>query len=267
MVRSLLINSPINYMGNKYVLLDKLIPLFPNKKYFIDLFTGSGSVYMNVADKYEKVLANDIIKDLIEIHRNLSDVNFIEKAKTYSINTKQSQEYYLWLRDEYNKTNSPEMLLALIWSCNSNMMRFNNDFKFNQTWGKRCYNKNTEKKLNQYLEKSYDNLIFTSEDFYVIGMKAGSNCFVYLDPPYHNSLAGFNAYWSGKNEKDLIKLLEYYIENDIKFGISGVINGKPNQIYDYLADKDLQIHWFGDLYQKISKVDKVNKEYYITNSR
>ena len=52
----MLIESPINYMGSKYKLLDRLIPLFPKTKNFIDLFSGGGSVYMNVADMYDSVV-------------------------------------------------------------------------------------------------------------------------------------------------------------------------------------------------------------------
>ncbi len=33
-----LIESPINYMGSKYKLLDRLIPLFPKADTFVDLF-------------------------------------------------------------------------------------------------------------------------------------------------------------------------------------------------------------------------------------
>ena len=53
-----LIESPINYMGSKYKLLDRLIPLFPKVDTFVDLFAGGGSVYMNVNHLYKNVLAN-----------------------------------------------------------------------------------------------------------------------------------------------------------------------------------------------------------------
>ena len=57
-----LIESPINYMGSKYKLLDRLIPLFPKADTFVDLFAGGGSVYMNVNHLYKNVLANEYIK-------------------------------------------------------------------------------------------------------------------------------------------------------------------------------------------------------------
>ena len=52
-----LIESPINYMGSKYKLLNRLIPLFPEADTFVDLFAGGGSVYMNVNHLYKNVLA------------------------------------------------------------------------------------------------------------------------------------------------------------------------------------------------------------------
>ena len=41
------IQSPLNYTGGKYKLLNQLIPLFPkNINTFIDLFGGGGATYV-----------------------------------------------------------------------------------------------------------------------------------------------------------------------------------------------------------------------------
>jgi len=262
-----IIQSPINYMGSKYKLLDRLIPLFPKTRTFLDMFTGSGCVYMNITHLYDCVIINDIILDLMKIHKRIrsGDNKFFIRAKELSINTKHSQENYLTLRDSYNSQRLPEQLLALIWSCNSNMMRFNNNFVFNQTWGKRSYNKNTQTKLDMILNKDYSNIVLKNKRFSeYIGMSF-TDTFIYLDPPYTNTEAGYNAYWSVEDENLLIQMLEKFIKNGTLFGISGVLNGKENRVFDFLKDKNLQFHFFGDLYKKISKTDKVNKEYYITN--
>ena len=59
------INTPFCYTGSKFKLLEQIIPVFDySKNTFVDLFTGGGSVYTNVLDKYEKIIVNDIIKDL-----------------------------------------------------------------------------------------------------------------------------------------------------------------------------------------------------------
>lgn len=265
-----MIESPINYMGSKYKLLEFLLPLFPkDKTEFIDLFTGGGSVYMNICDKYDRVIANDKIEDLITIHKSLRNKDFVLRAVDRSIETKESKDNYLKLRDDYNYSGDSSLLLALIWSCNSNMMRFNKKFEFNQTHGKRCFNSNTKKKYVKFIEKDYSNVIFKSENFELVGTTATKDSFVYLDPPYSNTEAGYNVFWSDKEENQLIKLIEHYRVHNISFGLSGVINEKENKVFNalekYIESGELKIHYLGDQYQKIAKKERVNKEYYITN--
>jgi len=257
-----MIESPINYMGSKYKLLEQLVPLFPKCETFVDLFAGGGSVYMNVAPNYKRVIVNEYINGVCDIHKNLFDKSFIQDAINYSIPTKESQDAYVLLRDNYNKSKDASMLLALIWSCNSNMMRFNNKFEFNQTWGKRCFNQNTQKKLDILYTKSFLNVEYQNKSFEEV--KFSSDAFVYIDPPYSNTEAGYNAIWSDKNESDLIYFIQSLIDNNIKFGLSGTINDKYNRVYEHFK-KGLSVHYFGDMYQKISKREKANQEYYITN--
>ena len=257
-----LIESPINYMGSKYKLLSRLIPLFPYAENFVDLFAGGGSVYINIAKRYKKVIANEYINGVYQIHKNIFNKDFIMFASEYSIATKTSKDAYLRLRDEYNNDKSPVKLLALIWSCNSNMMRFNNTLEFNQTWGKRCFNKNTENKLSKLHQLNVSNVSFTNLSFEDVVLP--NNCFVYIDPPYSNTEAGYNAIWN--KEYCLIEYLKYLIDANIPFGISGVHNGKENKVYDFLKTQNLTEYQFEDLYKKISKKDKTNIEYYITNA-
>jgi len=79
-----MIETPFNYTGSKHKLLTQLLPEFDyTKPYFVDLFMGGGSVYTNVVDKYQKVIANDIIGDLVGIHKSLLEGDeIIEKTKS-----------------------------------------------------------------------------------------------------------------------------------------------------------------------------------------
>lgn len=258
--------SPINYMGSKYKLLDKLIPLFPpNVDNFYDIFTGGGSVYLNMISRYKTVYSNDIITDLITIHKNLSNEQFLDNAIGFSTPTKESQDNYISLRSSYNKEGGADKLLALIWSCNSNMMRFNSKLEFNQTWGKRCYNSGTKGKFNSINGLDFTSVKYSNEHFYTFKDIENSS-FVYLDPPYSNTEAGYNVLWNKKDDELLIELLQFYIDNNILFGISGVVNDKVNPIFEYLRTQDVTIYDFElDLYKKVAKKEKSNSEYYITN--
>ena len=231
------------------------------------MFAGGGSVYLNVLDKYKNIIVNDVITDLIEIHKNIQDETFLNKSITLSKQCKHDKDFYLKLRDDYNNENKPEQLLALIWSCNSNMMRFNKSLEFNQTWGKRSANKNTNKKISIVKSLDLSNISYQSKHFNMLELEDYEDVFVYLDPPYSNTEAGYNALWSkGFDDVSLIELIKFYIKNNIAFGISGVDNGKENIVSDFLHSQNkLTKHELGDKYQKLVKKHKINQEYYFTN--
>ena len=91
-----MINTPFNYTGSKFKLLEQILPnLDYNRKTFIDVFCGGGSVYTNIIDKYDNILVNDIIEDLIEIHKNLifDKDNFINKVKLIIPNKDEDKKY------------------------------------------------------------------------------------------------------------------------------------------------------------------------------
>jgi len=252
-------------MGSKFKLLENLIPLFPtNISTFVDLFTGSGTVYMNVAHFYDVVIANDNLPDLITIHENLKNSEFINSAINSSQLTKNNSDCYASLRTRYNEHKRPEDLLALIWSCNSNIMRFNKSLKFNQTWGKRCCSKNNKSQLKALYHVDLSNVEFQSKSFE--NVEIPENSFVYLDPPYSNTSAGYNIIWDKSCDIKLLALVKKFIHQDTLFGISGVINEKPNKLFDFLKTTDLTSHFFGDMYKKISKnSSRENTEFYFTN--
>ena len=259
-----MIKSPINYVGSKYNILQQLDPLFPPADCFIDLFTGGGSVYMNLLNRYEKIIVNDILKDLIEIHKNLKNKSFILSAKNKSVETIENQQKYNELRSEYNKSRNPSDLLALIWSCNTGMMRFNKSNDFNQTWGKRGFNSSKMKIYKEYYDKcDVSHVEFISIDFDKIEIP--KNSFIYMDPPYSNTGAGYNTTWGTKDDSRLIKFIELLINSNIKFGLSGTENNKTNIVYDFCLTQKLKCFRFGDLYKKVSKIDKINNEYYFYN--
>lgn len=255
------INTPFNYTGSKYKLLPILLEKFDyGKDYFIDLFTGGGSIYTNILDKYKKVLVNDIIEDLIGIHKALLESDdIIKKTKLLSL-TKEDQDIFLKLRESYNDDKTPEKLWALMLGCTSNLMRFNQNGFFNQTWGKRQWNSSTEKKVidfKNHIRQYRDKIIFSSKDFYkIIPSKL---TFVYIDPPYGRikkqngsisnkqiSEAGYNNYWLKHHDEKLYEYIHSLNNNNHTFMVSGVLEHKSNT--SWMLDKLIND---GFLYQEI----------------
>ena len=268
------VNTPFNYTGNKFKLLDQILPSFDyNKKYFVDLFAGGGSVYVNVLDKYEKLLVNDIIEDIINIHKELvfNPDKIINDTKRLAVQ-KDDKDGYIKLRDSYNADHSSAKLWALMLTCTNNMMRFNKKFKFNQTYGNRTWNANTSKKVDRFvrhISKYKDKIIFISKNFYKINIKVPS--MVYLDPPYLETEAGYNAYWSEDLDNKLYDYIKNLDKNGSSFLLSGVIGEHKNGKRSKLIDKLISDGYYNEIlindYEKVArkKNNKNSEEIIIFN--
>lgn len=233
-----LIESPFNYTGSKFKLLQQLLPEFDyTKSNFIDLFSGGGSVYTNILDKYNTIIINDIITDLINIHKELSQSdNIISKTKEICPG-KNNPEGFSNLRNNYNNNPSPERLWALMLSSTNNMIRFNQKFKYNQTYGNRGWNSNTDKKVEAFtnhIRQYKDRIIFLSKPFNEIEITKDS--MFYIDPPYGRiknvdgsigkkqiSEAGYNAFWKQEDDINLYEYLHKIDNSGSSFVVSGVL--------------------------------------------
>jgi len=278
-----MIETPFNYTGSKFKLLEQLLPEFDKtKSTFVDVFTGGGSVYTNVLDKYKSVIVNDIITDLIGIHKGLLDSdNIISKTKSLCPG-KGNPVGFGTLRDNYNGNPSPEGLWALMLSCTNNMMRFNQKFKFNQTYGDRGFSDATQRKVNNFTEhirKFKDNLIYLSTQFENIDIQ--SDMMIYLDPPYGRiknddgtigkkqiSEAGYNSFWLKDDDVKLYEFIKKIDSIGASFMVSGVLyhDGKTCWMLDKLIADGFKYKEIKYDYNKVSrKGNKETTEIIITN--
>ena len=255
-----MINTPFNYTGSKFKILDQIIPEMDfSKKTFTDLFTGSFVVGCNVVHLYDKVVANDVIKDLIGIHKGLIESDdIIEQTKLLCPN-KDDQEGYIQLRKNYNVNKTPSGLFALMLSCTNNMIRYNLKGEVNQSFGRRSWNDSTSKKVIEYTNyiRPYKYKIeFISCDFSEVIINEPS--MVYIDPPYSNTEAGYSGIWKVKDD---IRLYEYCKEldkNGSSFMVSGVLthDGKSCLLLDKLIGDGYSFKELDFNYDKVSRKGK-----------
>lgn len=255
-----MIETPFNYTGSKFKLLEQLLPEFDyNKSKFVDLFCGGGSVYTNVIDRYESVVINDIISDLIGIHIGLINSDeIIEKTKIICPG-KSNPEGYASLREDYNLNPSSDKLWALMLSCTNNMMRFNQKFKFNQTYGNRGWNSNTDIKVEKFKNhiRNFSNKItYTSTHFENIDFDSDS--MIYIDPPYSNTEAGYNAFWKKDDDIKLYNCIKKMDSLGCSFAVSGTLlhDGKPCLLLDKLVNDGYNVTELKFDYNKVSRVGK-----------
>ena len=277
------IETPFNYTGSKFKLLSQILPEMDlSKKTFVDVFCGGGSVYTNIVDKYQKVIANDIITDLVGIHKGLVESDDIINSTKNLCPGKSNPEGYAELRNSYNENPTPDKLWALMLSCTNNMIRFNQKFKFNQTYGDRGFSDATQKKVDNFtkhIREYKENLVYLSTQFDKI--EIDSDMMIYCDPPYGRikeedgslgkkqiSEAGYNAFWL---KEDDIKLYNFLINADkvgASFMVSGVLyhDGKTCWMLDKLISDGFRYKVIEYDYNKVSrKGDKETREIIITN--
>lgn len=256
-----MIQSPLNYTGGKFKLLPQILPLFPSQiDCFVDLFCGGCNVGINVsANRY---VYNDSCEPLINLYSVMQTMKsevFLSKVEKliqkYGLSNVKlngyefyncssadglgsyNKEKYLMLRSDFNSLSKKDsdyyvMLYVLIVFAFNNQIRFNSSGKFNLPIGKRDFNQNMYKKLNNFLSLLHSqNAIFTHKDFRNFDIsKLTPNDFVYVDPPYLITCAAYNEQggWTENDEMDLLRFLDGLSKKNIRFALSNVLEAKGN---------------------------------------
>lgn len=272
------IRSAFNYTGAKHKLLTQILPLFPPEKEFvnfIDLFTGGGSVALNINCR-RQIIMNDInehvintykvfqkldysvllqkVKDIIKsYHLSNTSLNGYEYYKSNSSKGvgQYNKPYFLQLRADFNKKIFSEVDQAVVFYiltvfAFNNQIRFNSRGEYNLPVGKRDFNSSMEKKLKLFHETIRNkDIIFKNKDFKRIKFIT-QNDFIYADPPYSITTATYteNGKWSQKNDQKLYMYLDRMSNKGLKFALSNVThhNGKENTALNEWATK-YNIHY------------------------
>ena len=293
------IKSPIFYMGNKYDLIEQLIPLFPdNIDTFYDLFGGSGVLSLNV--KSNKTIYNELndnIYNLMLLFKNNSSETIIEKindninkfnlpkmscdirVKHYTEKYKnEHNENYLKFRSYYNKQKERDYidLYTLTYFSFCNLIRFNSNNDFNMPFGNRCYlDEHKYKIINACNVLQKKNIIFKNKNAFDILQQTTFNKgdFIYLDPPYSNTLAIYNEKrafggWAVEDDYKLFEMLEDLDKKGIKWGLSNVFKNKDyvNQhLIEWCKKNKYKVNHLNKNYASLGKGNANSDEVYICN--
>lgn len=228
-VKEDLIKPPLNYTGNKFKLLEQILPLFPNEiDTFVDLFGGSGVVSCNVVAKnifYNELNPN--VYNLVKWLYNSNEEQLLKidnLIKEYGLKKHDKESYYKF-RDKYNEDKDIHKLFLLSCYCMNYMIRFNKKGEFNQACGNGDFSQPMRENFLKF-SKCNNNIIFLNNSFEDINInKLTKDDFVYLDPPYFLTVASYNENggWNKKLENKMYELCDKLNDNNIKFAMSNVI--------------------------------------------
>ncbi|WP_334330161.1 Dam family site-specific DNA-(adenine-N6)-methyltransferase [Companilactobacillus sp. HBUAS59699] len=235
------IKSPLNYVGGKYKLLSQLIPEFPkNIDNMVDLFSGGANVGINVkAQKYYFNDINDRVIDMFKYFQTHKFEDILDRINSqidkYQL-SKENEQGFLKLRDDYNKDPNPLDLYILSSFSFNYQIRFNQDMKYNNPFGRKRsrFSNNMRENLREFVTKLHQiDATFTSDYFSNFDTsQLTQNSLVYVDPPYLISDGTYNdgdrgfGSWTQEQENDLYDFLDSLNDRNIKFAMSNVFRHK-----------------------------------------
>jgi DNA adenine methylase Dam len=267
-----MIKSPFNYNGTKQNSLDFLFQYFDTSKdKFIDLFCGGGSVGIEALKHYKYVVMNDKMVPLINFYNELKNTpidTILAKLEAIKLD-KEDKAGYQNFRSLFNQggATDPYQFYMLCCCCNSNMVRFNQQKLFNQTWGNRTFNDSLKSKLKEYAKVIYNNPNLTFLNLSFEAVPLDQNSFIYLDPPYIQTEAGYNCLWSKELEEALYDYIDKLNLSGYHFAMSNTLyhHGELNWAYDKF--KKYNIIKVPEFHNKLRKqdYDKKSEEILITN--
>ena len=229
------IKSPMNYIGNKYRILEQIQKWFPKDiNLMVDLFCGGCDVSFNT--KAGKHIANDINTYVINIFEEFQirgeerTLKYIDETITEWKLDKYNKENYEQFRNYYNKTRKPLDLYILMCFSFNYQFRFNSSHEYNNPFGKlkSSFNKNMRDNLVKIFDV-IDEIEFTSCDFIKFDyniLKKGD--FLYADPPYLISCGSYNdgkrgfKGWTQEDDIRLFEILDGLDKRGVKFALSNV---------------------------------------------
>lgn len=243
---------PLNYMGGKSNIIDKIKPYLNKKEKVIDIMGGGFNVGIN-ADNFKKYYYNDInsmVVDMIKMFKEEDTeklLNFIEKTINKYKLEKKKPEPYRNFRKDYNekyrfKNDYEKYLYVLLLYGFQQQLRFNSKHEFNNPLGESSYNDYIKEKIVSFSRKIKElNVIFSNESYENMEKTIDKDTLIYIDPPYLITLGSYNdgkrgfKGWNETEEKKLIRFIDKIKEKKCKILISNILEykGKKNK---YLVD-------------------------------
>ncbi|MCM0592441.1 MAG: Dam family site-specific DNA-(adenine-N6)-methyltransferase [Gloeotrichia echinulata DVL01] len=221
---------PIQYQGSKRNLAPDILRFLPNKvERLVEPFTGTAAISIAAASKHisQKFWLNDLNKPLIELLELIVERPHEIVAAYANIWNEQhhdSVSHYFEVRETFNRTNDPKLLLYLLTRCVKGAVRYNSAGFFNQSPDKRRKGTqpvNMRKNIEGVSAFLKGKCKFTWLDYREVLAEVKSSDFVYLDPPYQGVCGETDSrYFSGIDFDDFVLALEQLNGKEVAFAIS-----------------------------------------------
>lgn len=208
-----------NYTGSKLSILDWLYKYFPSQcKVYVEPFAGTGVVALNKPTTSELQILNDINEKMINMFKIIRDQRdrFFDYILLTPFYSKDLQEYIELSNSDDKFISAVNYFLYLT----TTIAFIRNKPAFKTIWISKEYLKGRHRKtvridrrnklvlLNEInvIAERFKNAIFLAIDYKeVLRLYDGGGVFMYLDPPYPNSILGMDSSDEGFNFEELLE--------------------------------------------------------------
>jgi DNA adenine methylase len=178
------LKAPFCRQGNKYPLLDEIIPYIPPHMVYVELFAGSGVVLFN-KEKAKINVLNDLDKDTIDRFKLLKKAPIDQTLYRQDLNTlPKIKQFY----NHHSNSLTDQMLYTKIQACNgfsgkpvktSNMIYVDRNPA------------NNIKYLPEYKKKLKGVKLYSKDYQQIVEQYDSPYTFFFIDPPYENTSTDF----------------------------------------------------------------------------
>lgn len=257
-------NKLFRYAGakDKYIdIISKHINRYKKGSIYIEPFLGSGAIFLNIEDKFDSYIINDLDSNIIRIFKSVKEGDysdflvFYEDVLSKFGDIKKDKNAFYAFRNRFNeklwKTDTIFEgfgLLMLYSSCINSLARFGPN-GFNQSYGNRLY-KPSQENWNEAKIKLNKTTIYNTDFITLMNNLDSSiidNSLMFLDPPYfYGGDAGY------KN------LEEPYFREFIKY----IEKSKAAIVYTDVKHEDLSNKWSHEIIRTMQNISPNRKSEY-----
>ncbi|MBE9016030.1 DNA adenine methylase [Chroococcidiopsidales cyanobacterium LEGE 13417] len=221
---------PVQYQGSKRNLASEILQFLPETvDRLVEPFAGTAAISIAASSKEisQNFWINDLNQPLVKLLQAIVETpEEIATAYTDIWNEQHSDsiEHYYQVREQFNKTNEPQLFLYLLARCVKGAVRYNSEGFFNQSPDKRRKGTQPDKMrkniegVSQLLKNKCK---FTCWDYKDVLAEVRQSDFVYIDPPYQGVCGDRDSrYFAGIEFDDFVLALEDLNQKEVAFAVS-----------------------------------------------
>jgi DNA adenine methylase len=226
----MIVPQPFQYQGSKRALAPAILKYFPTRfNRLVEPFAGSAAMTIACAGRMRAAAywINDLNRPLAELVNQI--VNRPEDvadayAKIWLEEPETALELFYSVREQFNRTSEPTLLLYLLARCIKGAVRYNAKGFFNQSPDKRRLGTRPATMRQNIMAVSSllrGKSIVTSHDFRDVLANATKADVIYMDPPYQGTSGERDSrYLAGLNLEDFVAALDQMNGKGLAYAIS-----------------------------------------------